>query len=138
MLGGAGTSAAATAAPGSPSSSSGWSSSSNYDPSEEQHPDVTDLVREADQACSRYSAATGEIGRLRGSLDAVEVALGAAEEETVAARDVTADALARVIGEFHGYVLLVVVLVFVVGRCALIVTIGRLGGGARCHALRGR
>ena len=83
---------------------------------------MTDLVREADQACSRYSAAIGEIGRLRGSLDAVEVALGAAEEETVAARGATTDALARVVGEFHGCVLLVLVLVFVAGRCVLTVT----------------
>ena len=33
------------------------------------------------------------------------------------------DALARVVGEFHGCVLLVVVLVFVEGRCALIVPV---------------
>ena len=83
---------------------------------------MADLVREADQACSRYSAAIGEIGRLRGSLDAIEVALGAAEEETVAARASTTDALSLVVGEFHGCVLLVVVLVFVAGRCVLRVT----------------
>ena len=87
---------------------------------------MADLVREADQARGRYSAATVEIGCLRGSLDAIEVALGAAEEETVAARAATVDVLAWVVGEFHGCVLLVVVLVFVVGRCAIIVPIGRL------------
>jgi len=41
------------------------------------------------------------------------VALGAAEEEMVAARASTAEALALVVGELHGCVLLVVVLVFV-------------------------
>ena len=99
---------------------------------------MADLVREADQVRGWYSAATVEIGSLRGSLDAVEVALGAAEEETLAARAATADALARVVGEFQGCDMLVVVLVFVVGQCTLIVTICRLGGGARSCALRGR
>jgi hypothetical protein len=69
-------------------------------------------------------------------LDAVEVALGAAEEETVAARAATADVLAQVVGEFHGCVLLVVVLVFVVGRCALIVfVVGRSSSTSICFVL---
>ena len=55
---------------------------------------MADLVRKVNQARGRYSAATVEIGRLRGSLDAVEVALGAAKEETVAACGATADVLA--------------------------------------------
>ena len=128
-------SATATAASGSPPSF-GSVSSLDSDPPE-QHPDVADLVREADQVRGWYSAAMVEIGSLRGSLDAVEVALGAAEEETLAARAATADALARVVGEFQGCDLLVVVLVFVAGRCALIVLFGRLRGGAGRHVPRG-
>ncbi|XP_039836640.1 uncharacterized protein LOC120697460 [Panicum virgatum] len=85
--GGAGPSSAA--APASlPSSGSSASSDSNHP---KPHPDVTDLVRGADQARCWYAAATVEVERLKNSLAAMEVALKEADAET-------ADALARVAG----------------------------------------
>jgi len=58
---------------------------------------VRDLVRGVDQARGRYAAAMVGIERLKSSLAAIEVALQPAEDETVAARTKTADALAWVV-----------------------------------------
>ena len=49
----------------------------------------------------RYSAASVEIEHLQDSLQAVEMARGAAEWEVPAARDAVADAHARAFGEFY-------------------------------------
>ena len=66
----------------------------------EVHPDVVDLQREFDLARGRFSAATVEIEHLRDSLQAVEVARGAAEGEVRAARDAVVDVQACAFGEF--------------------------------------
>ena len=55
------------------------------------NPDVVALQRDLDQARGRFLAATVEIEHLRDSLQAVEVALGAAEGEVRAARDTATD-----------------------------------------------
>ena len=65
------------------------------------NPDIVALQRECDLARGRFSAATVEIEHLRDSLQAVEVARGAAEGEVRAARDAAADAQARAFGEFY-------------------------------------
>ena len=65
------------------------------------NPDIVALKRECDLAHVRFSAATVEIERLRDSLQAVEVAQGAAEVEVRAVRDASADAQARAFGEFR-------------------------------------
>ena len=59
------------------------------------------LQRECDLACGRFSATTVEIEHLRDSLQAVEVARGAAEGEVRAARDAAMDTQARTFGEFR-------------------------------------
>jgi hypothetical protein len=59
------------------------------------------LHRECDLARGRYSAASIEIEDLWDSLQAVEMARGAAEGEVRAARDAAADAHARAFGEFY-------------------------------------
>jgi hypothetical protein len=64
------------------------------------NPDIVALQRECDLARGRFLAATVEIEHLRDSLQAVEVAWGAAEGEVRAARDVAADSHARAFGEF--------------------------------------
>ena len=63
--------------------------------------DVVALQRECDLGRDRSSAATVEIEHLRDSLQAVEVARGAAEGEVRAARDAAVDAQARAFGEFR-------------------------------------
>ena len=65
------------------------------------NPDIVALQRECDLARGRFSAAMVEIEHLRDSLQAVEVAQGAAEGEVRAARDAAADALAHAFGEFR-------------------------------------
>ena len=67
----------------------------------EVHPDIAALQRECDLARSRFSVATVEIEHLRDSLQAVEVARGAAEGEVRAARDAAVNAQARAFGEFR-------------------------------------
>ena len=59
------------------------------------------LQWECDLARGRFSAATVEIEQLWDSLQAVEVAQGAAEGEVRAVRDASADAQARAFGEFR-------------------------------------
>ena len=58
------------------------------------------LKRECDLTHVRFSAATVEIEQFRDSLQAVEVARGAAEREVRAAGDAAADAQARAFGDF--------------------------------------
>ena len=65
------------------------------------NPNIVALQRECDLARGRFSGATVEIELLRDSLQAVEVARGAAEGEVRAARDATADVQARAFGEFR-------------------------------------
>ena len=55
------------------------------------NPDVVALQRDFDQARGHFLAAMVEIEHLRDSLQAVEVALGAAEGEVRAARDAATD-----------------------------------------------
>ena len=59
------------------------------------------LQRECDLARGRFSTAAVEIEHLRDSLQAVEVARGAAEGEVRVARDVAADAQARAFDELR-------------------------------------
>ena len=89
--------AAVAVAPGSPLSSATFSESNPP----EVNPEVVDLVRDYDQACGRYSAASIEIERLQESLRAVEVARAVAEEEAIAASAEAADAQARAIGKLR-------------------------------------
>ena len=63
--------------------------------------DVVALQRECDLGRDRSSAATVEIEHLRDSLQAVEVAQGAADGEVSTARDAVADAQSRAFGEFR-------------------------------------
>ena len=65
------------------------------------NPDVVALQRECDLARGRFSAAAVEMEHLRDSLQAVEVARGAAEGEVRVARDAAADAQACAFGEFR-------------------------------------
>ena len=74
--------------------------SSGSDP-EGVNPDIVALQRECDLAHGRFSAATVEIEQLWDSLQAVEVAQGAAEGEVRAVTDALADAQARAFGEFR-------------------------------------
>ena len=83
-------------APGSPVASA---TSSESDLAE-VHPDIPVLQRECDLARGRYSAASVEIEHLRESLQVVEVARGAIEEEARVARDAATDAQAHAFGEF--------------------------------------
>ena len=84
-------------APGSPTVSAASSGSDSGG----VNPDIVALQRECDLARGRYSAATVEIEHLQDSLQAVEVARGAAEGEVRAARDAASDAHARAFGEFR-------------------------------------
>ena len=63
--------------------------------------DTVALQRVCDLARGRFSVATVEIEHLRDSLQAVEVARGAAEGEVRAARDAAADAQAHAFDEFR-------------------------------------
>ena len=65
------------------------------------NPDIVALQRECNLVRGRFSVATVGIEHLRDSLQAVEVARGAAEGEVRAVRDAAADAQARAFGEFH-------------------------------------
>ena len=84
-------------APGSPAVSAVSSGSDSGG----VNPDIVALQWECDLVCSRYSAALVEIEHLQDSLQAIEVARGAAEGEVHAARDAAADAQARAFGEFY-------------------------------------
>ena len=64
-------------------------------------PDIVALQRECDLARGRFSAAAVKMEHLRDSLQAVEVARGAAEGEVRVARDAAADAQACAFGEFR-------------------------------------
>ncbi|XP_039822799.1 dihydrolipoyllysine-residue acetyltransferase component of pyruvate dehydrogenase complex-like [Panicum virgatum] len=75
--------------PGSPAASAASSESD----SGEVNPDIVALQRECDLARGRFSFTVAKIEHLRDSLQAVEVAQGAAEEEVRAARDAAADAV---------------------------------------------
>ena len=77
------------------------STASSWSGSGEANPNIVAQQRECDLARGRFSASTVEIELLRDSLQAVEVARGAAEGEVRAARDVAADAQARHYGEFR-------------------------------------
>ena len=83
--------------PGSPAASAASSESG----SGEVNPDILALQRECDLVRGLFLAASVEIEHLRDSLQAVEVARGAAEEEVRVARDAAADAQARAFGEFY-------------------------------------
>jgi hypothetical protein len=88
---------AAAAALGSPPSF-GMSSSSDSD-APAPNLDIRNLVREVEQARSRYAATTVEINRLKENLWAIEV-VRTTVEEAMAARADAADAQARAISGF--------------------------------------
>jgi len=102
----AATSIAAAAAPGLPALglttpvSPAASAASSESGSGEVHPNIPVLQRECDLVRGCYAAASVEVDHLRESLQAVEVARGAAEEEVRTMRDAAADAQARAFGEF--------------------------------------
>jgi hypothetical protein len=89
-------SVAAVVRPGLPALST---SSSESEPAE-VHSDIPVLQWECDLAHGRYLAVSVEVEHLRKSLQAVDVARGATEEEVRAARDAAADAQARAFGDF--------------------------------------